>query len=450
MKKIITTLLFGFLIVSFSNVYAATTSKSTASTTNPTLKTVTVATVNIYNPKSTKISDTQYTVSFDLFNRVGIQSNIRYGVQLVDADKYELLDTQLLNESLTLKERETKSVSINYTVPGFVPAGNYKLVAVAQNQNGLPLAFMPVTAGDTTVKVESNSQSLAINNCILTILNDASSTAKYNNLQGVDIIPTEKLIATCDVINSGSSSQNNIKLQLITHKKSSFGDILSNEILTDIISVKGNTTQSFSFQIPTLQNSQLYFVDTFFVNSDGEKLSPSYEIYYSIHGYQATINNLTLNAKSFKKGDVANLNVFWTIGGGGIRIAPNKDVYVIKAEIKNSLNSVCGSTAKTTNNPSTAMNNTSFSIAIIENCIPAIATVNIFDGKGNLLDGTEINSQNPVSPININANIPSIKNISAMFSGSYKNYAVLFIIVLALIGYGIVVLRKKEEENKNN
>lgn len=450
MKKLITILLSGFLIVSFSNVYAATTSKKTATTTKPDIKVVTVATVNIYSAKSTKINETQYTVSFDIFNRVGIQSNIRYGVQLVNADKYEILDTQLVNESLTLKEKETKSVSINYTVPGFVPAGNYKLVVVAQNQNGLPLAFMPVTAGDTMIKIESNSQSIAINNCILTILNDASSTAKYNNIQGADIMPEEKLIATCDVINSGSTNQNNIKLQLITHKKSSFGDILSNDTLTEVVSVKGDTTQSISFQIPTLKNSQLYFVDTFFVNSDGQKVSPSYPIYYSIHGYTATINNLTLNAKSFKKGDVANLNVFWTIGGGGVRIPPNKDTYVIKAEIKNSLKNVCGSTAKTTNNPSTVMNNTLFNIAITQNCIPAIATVSIYDGKGSLLDTTEIDSQNPVNPININANIQSIKNISAIFGGSYKYYAVLFIIVLVLIGYGIVVLRKKEQENKNN
>jgi hypothetical protein len=155
-----------------------------------------------------------------------------------------------------------------------------------------------------------------------------------------------------------------------------------------------------------------------------------------------------MDKSSYRAGDTANLKVFWLVSGGGIRIPSNKDLYVIKVEIKDALKNVCGSTAKTTNNTSLAINNTLFNIAITKNCLPAIATVSVYDGKGNLLDSTEINSQNPVSAININANIQSIKNISAMLSGSYKNYAVVFIVVLVLIGYGIVMLRKREEENK--
>lgn len=448
MKKIITTLLFGFLIVSFSNVEAAVTAKA-ATTTKTAPKLTAIATVNIYNPKTTKISEGDYTISFDLFNRVGIQSNIRYGVKLIDTETSKTVDTNLSNESLTLKERETRNITINYKIPGFVPNGNYSLAIVAENQNGLPLAYVPADlTKDSVINIDNSSQYLSIDNCILKIFNDASSTARYTNKQGVDIMPNEKLIATCDVINKGSSTENNIKLQLITHKRDNFGDIVSNDTLADIISVKGKSTQSISFTIPTLQNSQLYFIDTFFVNSNGQKVSPSYPIYYSIHGYRATINNVTLNADSYKKGSVADLNVFWTINGGGLRISPNKDTYVIKAEIRDSLKNVCGSTAKTTNNTSSSLNKTLFNIAITKNCTPAVATVSIFNGKGELLDSTEINSQNPVSKININANIPSIANLSFLFNETYRNYAVVFIAVLVLIGYGIVVLRKKEQENK--
>lgn len=447
MKKLITILLSGFLIVSFSNASAAVTTK-TASTTVTTPKAVTVATVNIYNPKTTKINASEYSISFDINNRVGIQSNIRYGIELINTDKYAILDTQLSNESLTLKEQETKSLTIDYKIPGFVSNGNYKLVLVAENQNGLPLAYMPANLNkDSIININNNSQNLSINNCILTILNDASSTAKYNNNQAVDIMPDEKLIATCDVTNKSSANENNVRLQLITHKRDSFGDILSNDTLTDLISIKGNSTKSISFTLPTLGNSQLYFIDTFFINSNGQKVSPSYSIFYSIHGPLATIQNLTMDKTSYKKGEIANLKVFWIIGGGGIRIAPNKDIYVIKAEIKDSLKNVCGNTAKTTNNTSLSVNNTTFNIAIAKDCIPAIATVSIYNGKGGLLDTTEINSQNSISGININANIPSIKNISTLFNNTYRNYAVVFIVVLVLIGYGIVVLRKKEQEN---
>lgn len=452
MKKLITILLSGFLIVSFSNVYAAVTSTSTKTSTTTKkggAQASVVATVNIYSPKTTKINEGEYSISFDIYNRVGIQSDIRYGIELINTDTSAVVDTYLSNESLTLKEKEVKNLTIDYKIPGFVPNGNYKLVIVAKNQNGLPLAYIPADSSkNSTISINNSSQYLSIDNCILTILNDDSNTAKYKSNQGVDIMPSEKLIATCDVTNKGARNENNIRVQLITHKKDTFGDILSNETLPEMISVKGDSTQSVSFTIPTLQNPQLYSVDTFFVNTDGQKISPTYQIYYSVHGPSATIQNLTMDKTSYKKGEIANLNVFWTIGGGGIRISSNKDTYVIKAEIKDSLKNVCGVAAKTTNNPSLAINNTLFNIAITKNCMPAMSTVSIYNGQGNLLDSTEINSQNPVSAVNINAHIPSIANISMIFNRTYRNYAVVFIVVLVLIGYGIIKLRKKEGENK--
>ena len=120
MKKLITILLSGFLIVSFSNAHAATVTTKTASTTKATTNTskpVAVATVNIYNPKTTKINAGEYSISFDLYNRVGIQSNIRYGIELINADKFAIVDTNLSNESLTLKEKETKSKEMSLVIP---------------------------------------------------------------------------------------------------------------------------------------------------------------------------------------------------------------------------------------------------------------------------------------------------------------------------------------------
>lgn len=450
MKKLITIILSGFLVLNFSSVYAAKTSSTTASTTKPTPKAIKVATVNIYSPKITKINDVEYSISFDIQNREGIQSNIRYGVELRDVENSAIIDTNLSNESITLRERETKNLNINYKIPGFLPNGKYKLMIVAKNQNGLPLAYMPANLyDDTEIEIKESPLYLSISDCVLTIFNDASSTAKYKGGMGVDIIPSEKLIATCDVINKGVGNENNIKLELITHKRDNFGDILGNEILSDTFSIKGKSTQSISFTVPTMQDPQLYFVDMFFVNSNEQKISPSYNLLYSVHGPSAIIHNLIMDKTYYKKGDVANLKTFWTVTGGGMRIPSNKDTYVIKAEIKNALKIVCGETTKTTNNPSPAINNSLFQIAITQNCSPAIATVSIFDNKGNLLDASEINSQGSVSSVKINANTPSIVNIDMLFNRTYKSYAIVFVLVLALIGFGVVKLKKHEEENKN-
>ncbi len=122
------------------------------------------------------------------------------------------------------REKETRALTINYKIPGFVTNGNYKLVIVAENQNGLPLAYVPADmTKDSIINVSNSSQYLSIDNCILTILNDASSTAKYKSNEDVDIMPNESLVATCDVTNKGSSSEDNIRLQLITHKNIRLG-----------------------------------------------------------------------------------------------------------------------------------------------------------------------------------------------------------------------------------
>lgn len=444
MKKILTSIVLTLAI--FIGITNAQTTNKEIKKAEPTTKndSMLVATVNIYNATNTDMGNNTYKVSFQIYNRVGIQSNIRYGLQLVTASGSAVTDTQLSNEALTLGERDSRNLEMTYSVPGFIPNGEYKLVIVAQNQNGLPLAYMPAGFPERIIKVNKSIYSLGVEECSLKVLNNASGSISYKAMQGVDILPTENLIATCIVKNDGNINLNNLKFSLITHKRDQFGDILSRDVSDKIFSVKSKSSQTVEFTLPVLKNPQAYDVDTFLINNSGEKISPSTRIHYVVSGPSATIQNSILDKTSYKKGDVANLELFWTPAADtfyGSRLGGTKNTYLAQAEIRDISNNICGTATKTLST-SNSLNKELLKIAINNDCPNAIASVKITDDKGNVLDSVNIDLNNPVQKVDIdsgaNSLLSKIGNIS-------KVYIVIFVLVLALIAYGILVLRKKED-----
>ena len=81
-------------------------------------------------------------------------------------------------------------------------------------------------------------------------------------------------------------------------------------------------------------------------------------------------------------------------------------------------------------------------VPIVEDCEGAIANVEILDKEGNVLSESEINSNSKGEVVNINPNIPQEKVLAIN-----NLYIFLFVIVLVLIGYSILVLEKKINNN---
>lgn len=435
MKKItkyIVLIALGIAISSFS--YAQTSTKATPSTNNTGIR---VATVNIYDATNTKINNSKYSVSFRIQNGTGIQSNIRYGIQLVRKSDSRVVDMQLANEAITLTEKESRDITIEYNLPAFVPNDTYKLMIIAENQNGLPLAYMPAGIPERLITINNSNGGISIDNCYLTKEGDASTTAKYTNTQGVLVSGSEKLLAHCTVSSSSLMANNNLRLQLITHKRDQLGDILTNNILDNKVSLKGDDASEITFEIPTLTIPQIYSIDTFLINSSDQKVSTSYYIRYSVAGLSATIQNAILDNVNYKKGGTATLKVFWTSSSGA------KDTYILNAKITDANGNICTS-AKKNINTSTTIGNETLKLAIEKDCRGAIAEVTITDTKGNILDTTSINPNEKTSSANINAKVPYYGHFIPEFN---KTYVILFVVVLALIAYGILVLRKNKDEN---
>ncbi|MEI6352974.1 MAG: hypothetical protein WCO35_03530 [Candidatus Nomurabacteria bacterium] len=446
MKKILTILLSALMVVSFASAATKTTATTTKTTTqSKNTSSVLVATVNIYNATNTMKDLNNYLVSFQLYNRVGIQSGIRYGIELVDASTSKIIDTQLANESVTLGEKESKDIKMNYSIPNFITSGNYKMVIVAENQNGLPLAYVSAGYPERIINIANNYIAPSIDNCFLTVENDSSTTAKYTNIQGVDILPTEVLKATCKLSNTGNSNLTNLKISLITHKKDLFGDILSRDIAGQDITLKAGSSQDVSFNISVIKTPQSYYIDASLINSSQAKISESLKIHYIVHGPSATIQNTVLDKTDYKKNDTANLQVFWTPSVDnftGSRLGGTKDSYTIKAIISDASSTNCGSISQTiTNNPNSIGTN-NLKIKINKDCIKASVAVSITDKNGNVLDTANIDPNKPTNVVDINPNISTASTINNV----NKIYVFIFLIVLVLIGYGIIEMKKQHEK----
>ncbi len=421
MKKYLISILGSALILGLFLTISSSAQTSTNKTA-PNVKSLLLATVNIYNATNTKIDNNTYSISFQLDNRVGIQSDIRYGVELMNKSTGQIADLYLVNQALTLGENQSKDLTLKYSLPGFLSNGSYNLMIVAQNASGLPLAVVPAGYPEAIIDIQNNSKLINLQDCSLFV--DASST---NNSLFANLNSNQALTATCKVNNL--TNDNNYSLQLITHKGGKFGNILNNAIEQDL-GIKKNTNNTINFKIPTLNNPGSYSVDTFLINSKGEKVSPSIYFTYNISGLNVIIQNLILDKDSYKSNDTAKLQLFWN----GSSINSNNNL-TLDAKIYDNSNNLCGEISKKLS-LDLNLSDLNLNIPIARNCPKAIAKVNILSGD-QVLANSEIDSNNSSNNININPNIKNISNTQVN-----KVYILIFILVLVLLAYGILVFKK--------
>ncbi|MBP9765712.1 MAG: hypothetical protein KBD12_00565 [Candidatus Pacebacteria bacterium] len=440
MKKIITILLTGFMIATLSSTHAAKSVKAEPVKKSAPVKQelLLAATVNVYSASTTKIDDSNYSVYFQIFNRVGTQSNIRYGLELTSTIDGKVYDSKLANESLTLKENQTMEIRNEYKIPTFIPNGNYKLSITVKNQNGLTLAYVPAGFPEKIISVSGKSEAPIIDNCSLTI---ATGTDKFSNTQNIGVNIGENINATCNIKSTNNLNYSGVKIKLITHKRDIFGDILDSKILDNSIDIKSGSSNTIDFSISTAASPQLYYVDMFLVDSNGSKLSQSTNIYYTVKGDSITLTNVVVESLSVKKGGKTTVKALWNYFGN---FSPKS--YTIMAVSKDANGTECGSVTKSIL-PSNNVIKTTLEIVNKIDCENSTILVSVLDNKGSILDSSATDLTNQKSTVNIDENTPESSILS--INSVNKYYLVIFIVVLVLLGYGILKL-KKEHTDINN
>ncbi|MEI7709276.1 MAG: hypothetical protein WCI76_01010 [bacterium] len=299
MKKVFSIILVCVLSVivglSFgANVYAGNTPQ-------------TVATVNIYNAKIDSQNGNVFNLSFDISNRIGVQPNVKYSVILSTSTTttQAVFDEHVYDEVLSLGENETIHKTITYTAPS-VLSGKYDLMISSKNESGFPFAL--ASLGKVTLVASASGVQIKNDTCYLTIQGEKGSP-HYTLLQGVDVLPSETLVANCSVVNS-SSSEITVTPKFTTTNRNAFGSVAPQEQSSlSSITLKAKESKIISLQIPKAINPQAYNTELVFTNSNGASVSNEVAFHYVLRGMSATIQQATFDKDEYMAGDTARVSL---------------------------------------------------------------------------------------------------------------------------------------------
>ena len=295
--------IFIFSIVLFGG--AGNSLAQTTSTSQPGV--VLLATVNVVDVKIISQEGSTFRVSFNLTNRQGIQTGVKYGVRLVsDAKGAAVADEKVYPATLTLAENSSVVKEITYTAPENL-SGSYTLYITSRNESGLPLALTP--AGKVTLTATTKGLAVDPTSCYLKIVGEKGSP-HYNLVQGVDIASTENLVLTCTATNGESTALSAVP-SFETHYRTIYGAIVK-QVGGDStpISFAAGEKKTFSITLPKAGEPQAYDVST--VLKSGSVSSNAIVAHYVISGSSATVQSIALDKNFYMKGDTATFSFAWS------------------------------------------------------------------------------------------------------------------------------------------
>ena len=294
--------LFGGATLSFAQT------SSTNAPNTPSQNIIALATVNITDAKILSQNGNILKLSFNISNREGAQTGVKYGVQLISATKntQTIVDEQVYPDSLTLAEHSAVSKEITYTPPANL-SGTYALFLSSKNESGFPFALSfvgNVTLTATVKGIEINPES-----CFLTVAGEKGSP-HYTLRQGVDIAQNENLILSCTATNHSSVAVSAVPV-FETRYRTAYGSVVPQTGGdANPISFSAGQKKSFSIVLPKAENPQAY--EVLITLKTGEVLSNMTGVHYVIRGASATIQNVSLDKNYYTKGDTAVLSLVWT------------------------------------------------------------------------------------------------------------------------------------------
>ena len=378
-----------------------------------------IATVNIQNVVISRGGNI-FKISFLLTNREGLQTGVKYGINLIKDNPTNqfIADEKIYDESLTLNPNTSIKKEITYVAPDYL-SGLYKLKIVAGNSNGLPLAFINVNGNFKFTASDSPSNlglQILPDTCTFYAKGDKNSKT-YKLDQTINIKQGGEVGLTCTALNSFKTSTTVIP-SYIAHVFSPFGDVVSQQG-GDIspISFKAGEKKIFSVTLPKAVDPQIYNI-SFSLNSK-ENSSNSINVRYVAGGTSAKIINLSLDKDFYRMGDKAIVSTTYISRGVksltfGIKMSDGKGK----------------SCANPYSNTITDFNsiNVDNTISVTSSCIDPSISLSVVDEKGTVLDQKDFK-------------IKTISNINKGITSKILIF-IVSIIILIIIIY-LYIKRKK-------
>lgn len=387
-----------------------------------------VATVNIYNPIIISQDNNKFTISFDLYNRVGHQSDIKYAIQLVknDKDVQSIVDEEIYQETLSLGENQVITKEIIYQAPGYL-SGNFKMAVVAKSGNGFP--FASGLLGDVVLGGDNQYLEIVYPTCYLKIVGGVNDKT-YSPLQKVEIGSSDSLVAHCNVKNNLNSDAVIIP-QLKTYSKSRFGELVGvGEKVQAGITLKAKESTSLDIAFPeVVTRFQEYETVLRLVGKNGDSISNDVSFFYANKGPRAFIDNLLFDKNVYTVGETANIEIVWSslsVENVKINISIHNDQKLICSELEKDLNKKNGPIIN-------------FNLPIKNNCLNPELVARIVDKDGNILDekniklGTvEVKQPADTGPVN-----------DAQAEGKLPLIVMVIIVIIAIIFLLVAIYFKK-------
>ena len=405
----------------------------------------TVATVNIYSAKIISQEGNVLKIGFDLNNRIGIQSGIRYGIELRTKNespivenqkiytytKSNLVDQKIYPESVTLGAGEVIKKEIDYIAPEYLQ-GKFEVFVVSENESGLPLGN--VLAGETELNGSGNYLKIDSSECFIEV-SGRDGSKKMTEI--VSVSSEEEIKISCWVFNLEENDVSAIPF-LETKMRSNFGPAVS-EIKGDSVQFKVGEKTNLEMVVSKPDIPQVYSVRLNMRNAKSKTISNPIDFSYSIKGTSATIQNATFDMNGYLKGNGASVTVLWNSQSAIInQETGEKEKIFLKIAIFNREGVSCTEPFEAKLDGKTYSEIETFKVPIIEACQKPQIEVSLTDEKGTVLDEKILGFQEEKILVQKSDEDKGQSGKSLAF------WLYLIAGIILIIGIGIIIIAKKK------
>lgn len=389
----------------------------------PKTKTIVLATMNAQNAKIVSQEGNNINISFNISNREGAQSGVRYSVKLVEkvGAKQVVVDEYVYPEVLSVSENTTITKDIVYEAPKYL-GGVYYITISLRNYSGLPLGA--TTIGPVLLEGGLDTVKILPETCTLSLSSNKEASLKLS--ERVKVATDDNMFVTCTIENN--TKEEAISLPVFeTYYGSVYGDMMDQQggDISPVL-LKAGEKKAVEFTLPKVAVPQSY-VTKFYLNT-GEVFSNYVLVNYTLSGLSATIQNFSLDKTSYKANDTAKISFFWT---SSVTKKEDLPTISISANIVNQRQKAC------TNPVEEQLAGVGFieiPVSITRDCENPKVAIVLKDASGNILDEKTLDFEE------------SDKIGQNIFAGKYGIIILVILGVLVILG-GICYFRRKGDDD---
>ena len=388
-------------------------------------KTIVLAEINVQDAKIISQTGNTLEISFNINNKQGAQSGVKYGIRVVDKESkvQKTIDEYVFPEVLSVAANSSISKTVKYTAPVNLD-GTYNVFISARNYSGLPLGIADLGAVSFTKQMET-----------LEILSETCSTEieragsiKLEDERGNIVSKEDKIVLSCYIKNN-LNEEVTTNPNFETHYRTIYGEEVS-QLGGDVnpILLRPLEEKLVKLTLPKVVVPQSYITKVYF-ETNGIK-SNYILMSYTISGLSATIQNVSLDKNSYNANETAKIAFFWTSS------AKNKEELTsisLQADIVNKNKRSC--IESPINTQMAGVGFIEIPVTISKSCDDPEVTISLLDATGKILDQKAL-----IFEANENTNL---------FSGKMGIIAIIILVLLVIAGLFLYFknLKKKDDHH---